>query len=112
MQIDGLGSSPWRPENLLLPADQSLRLPITWPAAGYLLIQVFDRDKAHTSFLREFITDNQFDNGVRSIHADEIPVYLIDSASLRNIEVAFVPEGCRCVFFNAKSIDGLSRRRQ
>lgn len=96
--------------NLLLPDDQPLRLRTTWPEAGYLPVQVFDRDKRHTEFRREFITDKQFDNGVRFINADAIPVYLIDGASLGNIEVAFVPEGCRCIFINARSIDDLSRR--
>ena len=62
------------------------------------------------SFRRELITDTQFDNGVRFISADAIPVYLIDGASFGAIEVAFVPEGCRCIFVNARSIDDLSRR--
>jgi hypothetical protein len=96
--------------NLLLPDDQPLRLHTTWPAAGYFPVQVFDLDKRHRPFRREFITDTQFDNGVRFINGDAIPVYLIDGASLGNIEVAFVPEGCRCIFVNARSIDDLSRR--
>jgi hypothetical protein len=96
--------------NLLLPADEPLRLRTTWPAAGYFPVQVFDLDKGRMSFRREFITDTQFDNGVRFINADAIPVYLIDGASLGNIEVAFVPEGCRCIFINSRSIDDLSRR--
>ena len=73
-------------------------------------MQVFERGNASTSFRREFITDTQFDNGVRFINADAVSVYLIDGASLGNIEVAFVPEGCRCIFVNARSIDELSRR--
>lgn len=96
--------------NLLLPDDQALRLSMTWPAVGYFPVQVFDSDKGHTSFRREFITNTQFDNGIRFIKADAIPVYLIDGAALGSIEVAFVPEGCRCIFVNARSIDDLSRR--
>ena len=50
------------------------------------------------SFRRELITDTQFDNGVRFISADAIPVYLIDGASLGAIEVAFVPVKAAAAF--------------
>lgn len=42
--------------------------------------------------------------------ADAIPVLLIDGQSLGNVEVAFVPDGIRCIFVNAHTLDDLSQR--
>lgn len=96
--------------NLVLPPEQRLRLNITWPAVGYFPSQTFKIDTHQNGFHVALVTDSGFDNGVIFTNADAIPVFLIDGQSLGNVEVAFVPNGIRCIFVNAHSLDNLSQR--
>jgi hypothetical protein len=52
----------------------------------------------------------KFDQGVSFTNADAIAVFLIDGASLGDIEIAFVPQGCRCIFVNEHSLDDMFHR--
>jgi hypothetical protein len=96
--------------NLMLPPEQPLRLKITWPPAGYFPRQVFAFEPGGKDFQQRLFTDGSFDQGVAFSNADEIPTYLIDGQSLGAIEVAFVPQGCRCIFINERSLDNLFQR--
>lgn len=89
----------------MLPPDFSMRLRPTWPASGYFPTLYFENEGG--SFAMSYVTDRGFDNGLRFVDADEIPVYLIDASHLGRIETAFVPNGERCVFVNAGSLDRL-----
>lgn len=96
--------------NLVLPPEQRLRLNITWPAVGYFPSQTFKTDTNQNGFRVALVTDSGSDNGVIFTNADAIPVFLIDGQSLGNVEVAFVPDGIRCIFVNAHTLDDLSQR--
>jgi hypothetical protein len=96
--------------NVTLPPDQRLRLQPTWTPVGYFPTQTFKTDTHQPGFRVARVTDLGFENEVIFTNADAIPVFLIEGQSLGNVEVAFVPDGCRCIFVNAHSLDDLSRR--
>lgn len=96
--------------NLVLPPDEQLRLQPTWELGGFFPPQEFNADRWHGGFRITITDDHGFHHKVVFTNSETLPVYLIDGESLGNVEVAFVPDGCRCVFVNAHSIDNLSKR--
>jgi hypothetical protein len=89
----------------VLPRHMPLRLRPTWPQSGFYPSLSFESDPTDPAFAVEDVVDKGFDNGWRFRNADAIPVYIVDSTSLGQIETAFVPEGARSILISGRSLE-------
>ncbi len=89
--------------NVSLASDVPQRLQITWDESGLFPRFRFASERApHPDAVLNESPDICLYRGfVR------IPVYLVDDDQLGARENTFVPDGCRCVFVNARTIDGI-----
>jgi len=90
--------------NITLSDDVPFRFQLTWTESGLHPRFVFPSSarRDHPRLSVEHVEDEY-----RYRDAIAIPVYLIDDDRLGAYENVFVPDGCRCVFVNCRSVDPL-----